>query len=97
MFEGEYTHEGDQCTFEVLLARFALVDDPALRALGEMVHDIDLKDTRFARAETAGFESVMSGIRRGFAGDDERLVQGSAVLDALYESFGGGRAGPGHR
>jgi chromate resistance exported protein len=33
MFQGEYTHEGDRCTFETLLALFGLTD-PALRALG---------------------------------------------------------------
>src|SRR6185503_14624891 len=41
MFDGEYTHEGDRCTFEVLVEKFSL-DDPALRAIGEIVHDIDL-------------------------------------------------------
>jgi len=30
MFEGEFTHEGDRCTFEVLVAWLA-IDDPALR------------------------------------------------------------------
>ena len=92
MFDGEYTHEGDQCTFEVLLARFALHEDPALRALGEMVHDIDLKETRFARPETAGLEAVVDGIRRGYARDEERLARGSAVLDAFYRSLGEVRA-----
>ena len=43
MFEGEFTHRGDRCTFEVLLADAGL-DDPALRAIGEIIHDIDLKD-----------------------------------------------------
>ncbi|HYZ32666.1 MAG TPA: chromate resistance protein ChrB domain-containing protein, partial [Crenalkalicoccus sp.] len=42
MYEGEYTHEGDHCTSEVLLSRASL-DDPALTAIGEIVHDIDLK------------------------------------------------------
>ena len=36
MFEAEYTHQGDQCTFEVLLERFSLID-PALRSLREPV------------------------------------------------------------
>jgi hypothetical protein len=53
MFEGEFTHEGDRCTFEMLLARFGLAD-PALVALGEVVHDIDVKDARFGREEAAG-------------------------------------------
>ncbi len=52
MFEAEFTHEGDRCTFEVLLARAGLAD-PALAAIGEIVHDIDLKDAKFGREETA--------------------------------------------
>jgi hypothetical protein len=48
MFEGEITHEGDRCSFEVLLPRAGL-SDPALQAIGEIVHDIDLKDGKFAR------------------------------------------------
>ena len=32
IWQGEYTHEGDRCTFEVLLDRFGL-EDPALRAI----------------------------------------------------------------
>src|SRR5262249_61636995 len=43
MFEAEFTHEGDLCTFAVLLSRFGL-SAPALRAIAEMVHDVDLKD-----------------------------------------------------
>src|SRR6266550_6648832 len=38
MFEAEYTHEGDRCTFETLLRRFRL-RDPALRAIGAVVFD----------------------------------------------------------
>src|SRR5688572_13898788 len=48
MFEAEYAHEGDRCTFQTLLARFGL-RDPALRAIGEIVHDIDCKDEQFGR------------------------------------------------
>src|SRR5260370_1167418 len=48
MFEAEFTHEGDRCTFEVLLQRFGL-SEPALKQVAEIVHDIDLKDGKFAR------------------------------------------------
>ena len=90
MFEAEYTHEGDHCTFEVLLERFQLTD-PALRALGEMVHDIDLRDGKFGRPETAGLERMIDGIGRTHAADEERIVQGAAVFDAVYESLRGER------
>src|SRR5581483_7945038 len=53
MFEAEFTHEGDRCTFETLVARFGLQADPALRVVAEIVHDIDVKDAKFARVEAA--------------------------------------------
>ena len=86
MFEGEYTHEGDRCTFETLVAQFAPADH-GLRAIGEMVHDVDCKDARFGRPETPGFERLIAGITRAHHGDEERLARGAAALDALYESF----------
>ena len=48
MFEAEFTHEGDRCTFEVLIQRFGL-DAPGLRSLAEIVHDVDLKDAKPSR------------------------------------------------
>ena len=62
MYEAEYTHVGNRCTFEVLLERFGLEDDAALRAIAEIVHDIDVKDSKFARPEAAGVEQLLSGI-----------------------------------
>ena len=53
MYQGEFTHEGDRCTFETLLARFGLTD-PALRTLGEIIHDVDCKDEKFGRARRPG-------------------------------------------
>jgi hypothetical protein len=89
MYEGEYTHEGDRCTFETLLDRFGLADDPALGAIAEIVHDIDLKDDRFGRAETAGVAVVLGGIARLTSDDAERLQQGAALFDALYAQLRG--------
>ncbi len=86
MFEGEFTHQGELCTFEVLLDRFGL-DDPALRPIGEIVHDIDLKDQRHGRPETAGIEHLIQGIALAHEEDEVRLQRASAVLDDLYEYF----------
>jgi hypothetical protein len=86
MFEAEYTHEGDQCTFEVLVKRFQ-VADPALRPIAEIVHDIDLKDAKFERPEAAGIDRLVAGIAMAEKSDEGRLAQGSAVFDALYEYF----------
>ncbi len=89
MFDAEFTHDGDRCSFETLVARFGLAD-PALAAIGELVHDIDCKDGKFGRSETAGFERLIGGIVRRHASDAARLERGAAVLDDLYEAFGGG-------
>jgi hypothetical protein len=86
MFEGEFTHVGDRCTFETLLERFALTD-PALQAIGEIVHDIDLKDEKFGREDAAGIERVLSGIAAANADDDARLARGEQLFDELYALF----------
>lgn len=86
MFEAEFTHEGDACTFEVLVRRFALAD-PALAAIGEVVHDIDLKDGKFGRDETVGVAQVIAGIAMAEKDDEARLAKGAVVFDALYQYF----------
>ena len=86
MFEAEFTHEGDLCTFEVLLARFGL-EDGALRAIAEIVHDIDLKDSKFERPEAAGIDHLIAGMAMRHKEDDARLRDGGAVFESLYEYF----------
>jgi hypothetical protein len=86
MYEAEYTHEADRCTFQTLLARFGLADR-ALAAVGEVVHDIDCKDEQFGRAETAGVAGLIRGITAAHASDEERLTRGAALFDDLYTSF----------
>lgn len=86
MFEAEFTHDGDRCTFEVLVERFRLAD-PALRPIAEIVHDIDLKDGKFGRPETAGIDRLVAGIAMGRREDEARLARGTAVFEDLYEYF----------
>jgi hypothetical protein len=86
MYDAEYTHQGDRCTFEVLLGEFRL-GEPALEALSEVVHDIDLKDSRYRRPETAGIERLLAGVALTHREDAARLAAGAAVFDALYEGF----------
>jgi hypothetical protein len=86
MFEAEFTHRGDGCTFEVLLEEFE-VPDPALRPIAEIVHDIDLKEEKFAREETSGIALVINGIAMNHQEDEMRLSRAAAVFDDLYEYF----------
>jgi hypothetical protein len=91
-FDGEFTHEGDRCTFETLLARFSL-DDTALRTIAEVVHDIDLKDAKFEREDAAGIERVIAGIAAMYPDDAARLERGCQLFDELYALFASADAG----
>ena len=86
MYEAEYTHEGERCTFQTLLARFGL-QDPALEAIAEIVHDIDCKDEQFGRAETQGVARLLRGIADDTPRDAERLERGARLFDDLYAAF----------
>jgi hypothetical protein len=88
MFEAEFTHEGDRCTYEVLLLRSGM-KDAALAAIGEIVHDIDLKDGKFAREETSGIAHLIDGLAAAEMDDPRRLERGGALFDDLYAYFRG--------
>jgi hypothetical protein len=88
-YEGEYTHEGDRCTFEVLLQHFSL-DDDALRSVSEVVHDVDCKDAKFDRTEAPGIAAIVDGIAATLSDDSERLRQGAVVFEGLYQKFRAG-------
>ena len=86
LFDGDFTHEGDRCTFEVMTRRLGL-QDPAISALAEMVHDIDLKDGRYGRQETEGFRALLTGLVTSILDDARRLEDGARLFDNLYAYF----------
>jgi hypothetical protein len=87
LFQAEFTHEGDKCTFEVLLDRMGH-KDPALRVIAEIVHDIDLRDDKFGRDEAVGIRTLIDGIAAATLDDEARLARGAEVFNNLYEFFG---------
>ena len=84
--QADFTHVDDLCTFEVLVQSFGLADH-GLSRLAEIVHDIDIKDGRFAAAEAPTVEMIIRGIRSRNLPDLEVLEQGMAVFEALYLSL----------
>jgi hypothetical protein len=84
MYEAELTHEGDRCTFEVLVGYFC-PGDAALQALAEIIHDIDLKDDKFARPEAKGLDLVISSIAVPERDDESRLGRSAILFDDLYQ------------
>jgi hypothetical protein len=83
MFEAEFTHVGDRCTMEVLVERTG-IEDKAVQMIAEIVHDIDLKDSKFEHPETPGIERLIGGIAMSHKDDEIRLQRGAALLDDLY-------------
>ncbi len=86
MFDAEYTHDGDLCSFEVMIERLGL-DRRALAPIAEMVHDIDLKDEKYNRPETAGLKALISGISMAWERDEERIERGGRIFDDFLEFF----------
>jgi hypothetical protein len=80
---GEFSHHGEDCTFETLLARFGIADK-ALRKISEMVHDADLEDEKFQRPECVGLDRILKGWAKEGVADEEILARGSVCFDGLY-------------
>jgi hypothetical protein len=89
MFEGEFTHDGDRCTFEVLLGVSGQSGDSGLVALAQIVHDIDLHDDRYQRPERAGVSAFVNGIIARFDDDNRRLAESAPFFETLYASLRG--------
>lgn len=83
--DGEFTHRGDMCTFEVIVKSFNL-KDKALKKIAEIVHEIDMKDDKYENMEARGIENILAGIRKTIKNDLEALEKGMAVFEMLYES-----------
>lgn len=86
MIGGDFSHEGDRCTFETLVARVG-IEDPAVAQIGEIVHEMDLKDGKFSRADAPGVQQLLLGIVSAHADDAARLERGCALFDDLHRSF----------
>ena len=83
MLDAEFSHHGNNCTFETLTKRFA-ISDKAVGKIGEMIHDADLDDARFQRVECVGIDRVLKGWAKEGLVDDEILRRGFECFDALY-------------
>jgi hypothetical protein len=86
MYEGEFSHHGGKCTFEVLVDRFGL-GTPVVAWIGEIVHDLDMKDQRHDRPEAAAIGPMIEGLRRMHGDDATLLSEGVAMFEALARGF----------
>lgn len=89
---GQFGHQGNLCTFEVMSLAFGL-DDPGLRLIAEIVHEIDLRDGRYVRPETAGIDTILKGWSQQGLADAELEARGVALFEGLYSALAGAGAG----
>jgi hypothetical protein len=87
MVGGDFTHEGDRCTFETLIGRVGL-PDKGVRAIAEIVHDLDLKDGKYGRTETSGVRVMLDGLMSRTDNDEERIERALVIFDDLHEALG---------
>ncbi len=85
-----FTHRGEDCTFEVLVHDFG-VREPGVALVAEVIHDIDVKDGKFGRPETAGFARILEGLRATEPDDARRVKKALPLFDWLAASAAGRR------
>jgi hypothetical protein len=86
MADVEFSHHGDDCTFETLVKRFGIADKAVLK-IAEMVHDADLEDGKFQRPECLGINAVLSGWARSNITDAGLLKKGIDCFEGLYQQL----------
>ena len=80
----ELSHDGERCSFDAFLEKYALLDDPALAELAVIVRGADTARLDLA-PQAAGLLAISLGLSHNFSDDDhEMLRQGFVVYDALY-------------
>lgn len=82
----EFSHQGNLCTFEVMVRAFQL-DETALALMAEIVHEIDLRDGRYQRPETAGIDATLRGWLLANVPDSELEQRGIALFEGLYAAL----------
>ena len=87
MYGVGFGHEGDRCTFETLVSRFG-IKDAAVARLAEVVHDLDLKDSKFGALEAGTLGAAIDGLQMSCVDDHKLLEQGMILFEAMYRSFG---------
>ena len=82
--EGAYwSHRGDLCTFDVMVAELGLAGLPALERLALIVRGADTAHLEIA-PQAAGLLALSLGLSRMYADDGDQLEAGMPLYDAFY-------------
>ena len=81
----ELGHHGKECSFDAILKKHNLGNDPALVLLAKIVNGADTDNSLWNQPESAGLNAVAEGFRHlGFEDDHELNAAEWIVYDALY-------------
>jgi len=81
----ELGHHGKECSFDALVKKYQLCQDPALRLLAKIVNGADTDNSLWNQPEAAGLNAVAEGFRHlGYKDDHELNAAEWIVYDALY-------------
>ena len=81
----ELGHHGAECSFEAILKRYDLLQNPALALLGRIVNGADTDNSLYHQPEGPGLQAIADGFSRlGFADDHAVNAAEWIVYDALY-------------
>jgi hypothetical protein len=86
MYSVQFGHAGNRCTFETL-ARLFRIAGQAIERIGQIVHNLDLKDEQYQVPEEAVVGRLVEGLRQVHQDDHELLERGMEMFEALYRSF----------
>jgi hypothetical protein len=78
----EYSHEGDLCTFDYIVKKHH-INDPAIEQLAVIVRGADTDSFELA-PQAAGLWAISAGLSYNYSDDQEQLVLGMKIYEALY-------------
>jgi len=82
----ELGHHGKECSFDALVKKYELGQDPAMVLLAKIVNGADTDNSLWNQPEAAGLNAIAEGFRHmGYKDDHEINAKEWIVYDALYE------------
>lgn len=80
----ELGHHEDRCSFESILLKYNLDEDPALVLMGSIIHGADIPTDIDITPESSGLRAIAFGFHYLGINDNEKIVLQTPMYDALY-------------
>lgn len=78
----EYSHYGEDCTFDFIIKKHGITD-PAILQIADIVRGADTDQFSLA-PQSAGLWAISAGLSYNYKNDYEMLETGKKIYDALY-------------